>query len=164
MSLYTEKLSIMVSTILFSSAAVLISGCSDEKDKPGYEGNVTKSTPHNTMDVKQPLAGNAPQLSLQSEPVPQVQKSVEDSTLSAKSEVVDGKKAFTVCVGCHGAHAEGGVGPRLNNQTADVIVSKLKRYKAGEQIGPMSVMMRPMAEELNEAEMKAIADYVVTLQ
>ena len=55
---------------------------------------------------------------------------------------------------------EGGVGPALNNQSADDIVAKLKKYKAGEQVGPMTGMMAPLAQALSEEDMQAIAEYI----
>jgi len=77
---------------------------------------------------------------------------------------VDGAKVYASCAGCHGSRAEGGVGPNLNAQTSSKVVDKLSRYKAGEQIGPMSGMMTPIAKELSRAEIKAVAEYVVTLK
>ncbi|MCF6253934.1 MAG: c-type cytochrome [Thiomicrorhabdus sp.] len=77
---------------------------------------------------------------------------------------VDGAKIYASCSGCHGANAEGGVGPNLNAQTASDVADKLNRYKAGEQIGPMSGMMTPIAKGLSDAEIKAVAGYVVTLK
>ena len=56
------------------------------------------------------------------------------------------------------------MGPRLNNQTPEDIIAKLEKYKAGEQLGPMTGMMAPMAAGLTADDMKAIAEYVVTLK
>ncbi len=77
---------------------------------------------------------------------------------------VDGAKVFASCAGCHGSKAEGGVGPNLNAQTVADLMDKLNRYKAGEQIGPMSGMMTPVAKDLSDAEIKAVSEYVVTLK
>jgi cytochrome c553 len=75
-----------------------------------------------------------------------------------------GASDYATCVGCHGANAEGGVGPRLNDQPVAEIVAKLEKYKAGEQVGPMTGMMAPMATGLSTATMESIAQYVVTLK
>ncbi|HHS99802.1 MAG TPA: c-type cytochrome [Thiomicrospira sp.] len=75
-----------------------------------------------------------------------------------------GEKAYATCVGCHGANGEGGVGPRLNNQSAAEVVAKLEKYKAGEQMGPMTGMMAPMAAGLSTDDMKSIAEYVTALK
>ncbi|VAW45865.1 hypothetical protein MNBD_GAMMA04-150 [hydrothermal vent metagenome] len=80
------------------------------------------------------------------------------------SPAVDGAKVFASCAGCHGSKAEGGVGPNLNAQTASDVADKLTRYKAGEQIGPMSGMMTPIAKGLSDADIKAVSEYVVTLK
>ncbi|MDG6774086.1 c-type cytochrome [Thiomicrorhabdus sp. ZW0627] len=74
-----------------------------------------------------------------------------------------GQGAFATCVGCHGAAGEGGVGPKLAGQPAADIAAKLHKYKAGEQIGPMTSMMAPMAAGLSDADIENIAAYVATL-
>ena len=79
------------------------------------------------------------------------------------ADATAGKAAFATCVGCHGANAEGGVGPKLAGQTAADIVSKLNDYKAGKQRGPMTSMMAPMASGLSEADIANIAAYTTSL-
>ncbi|MBN2647194.1 MAG: c-type cytochrome [Thiotrichales bacterium] len=76
---------------------------------------------------------------------------------------VSGEKVYATCIGCHGAQGEGGVGPKLAGQVVADVVDKLKRYKAGEQVGPMTGMMAPMATGLSEADMQAVAEYVTKL-
>ncbi len=68
------------------------------------------------------------------------------------------------CAGCHGANGEGGVGPKLAGQSADDIKAKLHKYKAGEQVGPMTSMMAPMAAGLSDADIDNIAAYIATLK
>jgi len=74
-----------------------------------------------------------------------------------------GAAAYGSCIGCHGAAAEGGVGPKLAGADPASTVDKLKKYKAGEQVGPMTGMMAPMAAGLTEADMENIAAYVAGL-
>ncbi|QCU90583.1 c-type cytochrome [Thiomicrorhabdus sediminis] len=74
-----------------------------------------------------------------------------------------GQAAYATCIGCHGGAAEGGVGPKLAGQAAADIVAKLQKYKAGEQVGPMTSMMAPMAAGLSDADMENIAAYVAGL-
>lgn len=74
-----------------------------------------------------------------------------------------GQATYGSCIGCHGAAAEGGVGPQLAGQTAADISAKLHKYKAGEQIGPMSSMMAPMAAGLSDADIENIAAYTSSL-
>jgi len=74
-----------------------------------------------------------------------------------------GKAAYSTCVGCHGANAEGGVGPKLAGQAAADVAQKLHDYKAGKQVGPMTSMMAPMAAGLSEADIANIAAYTASL-
>ena len=74
-----------------------------------------------------------------------------------------GQAAYATCVGCHGAAAEGGVGPKLAGAATESTIAKLQAYKAGEQVGPMTSMMAPMAAGLSDADMANIAAYVAGL-
>ena len=87
-------------------------------------------------------------------------------TFGASAQAGDaqaGHSAFGTCVGCHGAAGEGGVGPKLAGSSAAHIMDKLHKYKAGEQVGPMTSMMAPMAAGLSDADIANIAAYVETL-
>lgn len=97
-----------------------------------------------------------------------VEKKIEEKVEAVKkvTEVtasVNGQQVYATCAGCHGAQAEGGIGPKLAGQDVADIVDKLKRYKAGEQIGPLTGMMAPMATPLSDAEMQAVAEYTASL-
>ncbi|MGM0541219.1 MAG: c-type cytochrome [Pseudomonadota bacterium] len=170
------KITRLVSYALLSGAVVLSSGCSNDAEdaKDAEKAKLAEmgiTTQQNAMDVKQPEVVEAPKESLQ--PAPVVEEKVETPKEEPKEEPKEavpeviaapsGAQAYATCIGCHGANAEGGVGPRLNNQNPEDIVDKLERYKAGEQVGPMTGMMAPMAASLTTDEMQAIADYVVTL-
>lgn len=74
-----------------------------------------------------------------------------------------GQSAYSTCVGCHGAAGEGGVGPKLAGHAPEKTIELLKKYKAGEQVGPMTSMMAPMAAGLSDADIENIAAYVATL-
>lgn len=82
---------------------------------------------------------------------------------NAAGDATAGQAAYATCVGCHGAAGEGGVGPKLAGQPADKIVDLLHKYKKGEQVGPMTSMMAPMASGLSDADINNIAAYVQTL-
>ncbi len=77
---------------------------------------------------------------------------------------IDGGKIYANCSGCHGTNGSGGVGPALNSQTTAEIVNKLQRYKMGEQVGPMSGMMQPIAKALSDTEIHAVAKYATSLK
>lgn len=74
----------------------------------------------------------------------------------------NGQQLYSTCMGCHGMTGGGGVGPKLQGQSRDEIITKMNAYRAGEQVGPMTAMMAPMATNLNDAEIEALADYIVT--
>jgi cytochrome c553 len=74
-----------------------------------------------------------------------------------------GQASYATCVGCHGMAGEGGVGPQLAGQPAAAIVTKLHKYKNGEQVGPMTAMMAPMAGGLSDADIANIAAYTASL-
>ena len=101
--------------------------------------------------------------SLKEVPAAVEEKVAEVKEVVAAAVAPSGEKAYATCVGCHGAKGEGGVGPRLNNQTVADVIAKLEKYKSGEQVGPMTGMMAPMAAGLSADDMKVIAEYVTTL-
>ncbi|HHT00750.1 MAG TPA: c-type cytochrome [Thiomicrospira sp.] len=72
-----------------------------------------------------------------------------------------GQAAYATCVGCHGAAGEGGVGPKLAGNPD--VAAKLRAYKAGEQVGPMTSMMAPMAAGLSDADIDNIAAYTASM-
>ncbi|MDG6778439.1 c-type cytochrome [Thiomicrorhabdus sp. zzn3] len=84
-------------------------------------------------------------------------------TAAHAGDAAAGQAAYATCAGCHGGAGEGGVGPKLAGQAAADISAKLHKYKAGEQVGPMTSMMAPMAAGLSDADIENIAAYVATL-
>lgn len=84
-----------------------------------------------------------------------------NETVAASS--VSGQEVYSTCVGCHGANGEGGVGPKLAGQAEDALVAKLKTYRSGKEIGPMSAMMIPNAQQLSDDEIEAVSNYITTL-
>lgn len=169
------KAPVALSALMMVSALAL-SGCSGDSDE-SQTAQAPEVTQHNTMDVKQPAPQEAVKEPLQEAPAPveevvketaqEVETQVTETVEEVKEEVAavatpSGASAYSTCAGCHGSNGEGGVGPRLNNQTVDDIVAKLERYKSGEQVGPMTAMMAPMAQPLSTDQMKAIAEYITS--
>ena len=70
------------------------------------------------------------------------------------------RPTMNTCAACHGPQGQGGIGPKLQGQTADEIISKLLAYKAGEQLGPQSMMMWATAKQLTEGQIGAIGVYI----
>jgi len=73
--------------------------------------------------------------------------------LARAEEIVQGK-----CFICHGAEGESSspVFPRLAGQHANYVARQLADYKSGKRI---SGTMRPMVEDLSEADFKALGAY-----
>jgi mono/diheme cytochrome c family protein len=82
----------------------------------------------------------------------------------AKITSTNGKEIFVLanCAGCHGSDARGGRGPSLvsgplGELTVDELVPKIKKGK------PLGGMPR-FRDELNETQIRAVAEYVVSLR
>jgi len=76
-------------------------------------------------------------------------------------DVAAGKATFTsVCEACHGEQGQGVVGTKLAGQSAADLSTKLHAYKNGEQRGPMTSMMAPMAAGLSEADIANVTAYI----
>lgn len=73
-----------------------------------------------------------------------------------------GKTKFNMCLGCHGASAEGrGYFPRLAGQHPAYIAKQLQNFKQGtRKSGPMQAV----ATGLTEDDIKAVAAYVGSLK
>lgn len=72
----------------------------------------------------------------------------------------DIRQVWYTCAACHGAQGQGGLGPKLQGQSADDIISKLLAYKAGETVGPQSMMMWPTAKALTDGQIGTIGVYI----
>ena len=70
-------------------------------------------------------------------------------------ETADDSALVQSCIGCHGGDLTGGMGPNLHGVEADRIVDVLTNGIEGT---PMAPNMK------NEAEAKAIAEYISTLK
>lgn len=89
-----------------------------------------------------------------------LQTAIEDEP---KVAVKSGKQLYANCSACHGEHGEGIVGPKLTGLSEKEVVAKLEAYKAGKQLGPMSSVMIPNAQQLSESDIKTVAAYVASL-
>lgn len=78
-------------------------------------------------------------------------------------DVEAGKAAYSTCMGCHGAAGEGAMGPKLAGVPAAETAAKLRAYKNGETVGPMTAMMAPLAMPLSDADIDNIAAYTAGL-
>ncbi len=85
---------------------------------------------------------------------------------TAAAEVVAGETdAQTLyarsCASCHGATAEGVAGfPSLVGLSPELIRSRLQAYRAGENVGPKSAVMHPIAGKLSDEQIAVLASYL----
>lgn len=76
------------------------------------------------------------------------------------------EKGVAACAACHGARGEGVPAqyPAIAGQFADYIDAQLKAFRAGERANDPNRMMRANAARMNDAEIKAVADYIAGLR
>jgi cytochrome c len=86
------------------------------------------------------------------------------SATAQAQDVAQGKTKYASCAACHGANGQGGVGPKLQGQKAEVIVKKLTAYKNKQQVGAQSALMWGIAGGLSPADINNIAAYTATLK
>lgn len=69
---------------------------------------------------------------------------------------------------CSGCHNEDGSGtdkyPRLNGQNAAYVRAQLTNFKSGVRKNDPKAVMQTVAKRMNDAEIEAVAEYVVTLK
>lgn len=70
------------------------------------------------------------------------------------------RPVWKTCAACHGPQGQGGIGPKLAGQSADDIISKLLQYKAGETVGPQSMLMWGTAQKLTDGQIGTIGVYI----
>lgn len=91
-----------------------------------------------------------------------------DPALAARGKVIfeEGVVASAVpaCNSCHGDDGSGDDKyPRIAGQHAAYLVQQLANFKSGARSNDSPAMMQPVARRMNEADMKAVAEYLATL-
>ncbi len=78
----------------------------------------------------------------------------------------DVAKGIPACASCHGASGAGVPVqyPRLAGQHAEYTEAQLRSFRAGERANDAAKMMRTIAGKMNDAEIKAVADYAAGLK
>lgn len=69
------------------------------------------------------------------------------------------------CAGCHGQDAAGvALVPRLAGQYSDYVIAQLKNFNTGVRTNDPNRFMRVVAQRMTEQEMKAVAEYLSSLE
>ena len=75
-----------------------------------------------------------------------------------------GKAKYGTCIACHGAQGQGqAIFPKLAGHTAEETIELLKKYRAGETVGPNTPLMAPQATNLSDEDIADLAAYIETL-
>jgi cytochrome c553 len=73
-------------------------------------------------------------------------------------------KYTTMCMGCHGARAEGVVGPKLTGQTAEELTAKINTYRNRGNVGPRSAMMWGVASQLGDGDVEVLVNHITEIK
>lgn len=92
-----------------------------------------------------------------------------DPKLAAQGkEIYDEGIVGSAVPACSGCHNDDGSGtekyPRIAGQHSAYVVQQLLSFKSGERANDVKAVMRAVAKRMNEKEMRAVAEYVVTLK
>ncbi|WP_018954959.1 c-type cytochrome [Thioalkalivibrio sulfidiphilus] len=83
---------------------------------------------------------------------------------AAAGDAAAGQAKYTSCAACHGAQGQGmGIFPKLAGTAPERIAELLKKYRAGEQVGPQTPLMAPNAAGLSDQDIADLAAFVGTL-
>lgn len=79
-------------------------------------------------------------------------------------DVEAGKAKYATCQGCHGPSGQGqAIFPGVAGKDVEYLADTLQKYKAGEQVGPNSMMMMPHAMNLSDEDIADLAAYMNSL-
>lgn len=120
----------------------------------------TAAEPAATTDAPAADAATADAAPAEAEPA-----TVAEAPAAAAGGAAAGKARYDgVCTACHGAQAQGmGIFPKLAGRPADELAALLKRYRAGEQVGPNTAMMAPNAKGLSDSDIADLTAYISSL-
>ena len=175
-------LSAVVATLLFSGCDKAKDAANSVKEKTAEVAtkasettkNVASQTVQKATEATKEVANKAVETTKEvaSKAVDSAKKTATAAVEKAKAAAapapkVDGKAIFTVCAGCHGQKAEKkalGTSKVIGGWDAAKIENALKGYKAGTYGGAMKGVMQGQAAKLDDAKIKAVAEYISTLK
>jgi len=178
------------SLILSAIVAGLLVGCNNAKDESKKAVEATKEATTHTVEATKEVANKATEsvketakkavenakeattatVEKAKEVATKAKETVEKKVEEAKAAVApkaDGAKLFVTCAGCHGAKAEKkalGASQVIGGWDAKKIEDALHGYKAGTYGGAMKGVMAGQVAKLDDAKIKALAEYISTLK
>jgi len=73
--------------------------------------------------------------------------------------------AVPACSGCHNDDGSGtDKYPRIGGQNSAYVIQQLMNFKSGERANDVKAVMRAVAKRMNEKDIRAVAEYMVTLK
>ncbi|WP_017942854.1 MULTISPECIES: c-type cytochrome [unclassified Thioalkalivibrio] len=86
------------------------------------------------------------------------------STAAQAADIQAGQSKYqAVCASCHGAQAQGqAIFPALAGKDAGYLADLLERYRAGEEVGDNTALMRPQAQSLSDDDIANLSSYIAT--
>lgn len=115
-----------------------------------------KEEPASAPETPAPVATPAP------EPAASPATDTSDASATDTPPAMEVSILYTVrCASCHGDLGQGLAGnPALNKLNAADTQARLEAYRAGQTVGPKSALMIPMAKNLSDTEIQALARYL----
>jgi len=144
-----------IQMLSLASVVILLSACGqDQDDKTAQKAKAPQAAavPAPAKAVATPAAT-----------VPKTTSTVK-TVATATPKQRTGADIYGLCVGCHGATGEGGVGPKLQGRPKAELMAALEEYKAGKQRGALTSMMAPNVQGMSEHDLDAVATYITTLK
>lgn len=109
-------------------------------------------------DAQQPGAGAVPAAA----PASPGPDALAGADMPGPGDSLDGAALYArACASCHGETGEGiGDFPGLVALSRADVRARLQAYRAGETVGPRSALMAPVASQLSDAQIEALAAYL----
>lgn len=84
------------------------------------------------------------------------------SSAAQAADIQAGQSKYqSTCLSCHGAQGKGqAIFPALEGRDAAYVTDKLERYRAGEEIGSHTGLMRPHAQALSDDDIANVAAFI----
>ncbi|WP_175546829.1 c-type cytochrome [Natronohydrobacter thiooxidans] len=84
------------------------------------------------------------------------------ATSALSDDAVDMQDYYAAeCSQCHGRAARGMASfPSLRGKTAELLAERLESYRAGEAVGPNSMLMFPIAKDLSDEMIENLSAYI----